>query len=292
MSEHTHSDTIRSTSTSGPAGALERLSVAVAVARLGAERTLADRAVELKPGAQIPEVVFRTRRLTLRPWWAGDRAEFLRVLEVSREALARSCPLWTLNAPGGEQAFDRQLALSQAAMRSGRGLRLIALDERGRIIGGFNVNDISRGLEHRGEITAWIASDAHNHGYATEGLLGLLEHAFADLPSGLGLHRVTGLIAPDNAPCLTLAKKVGLALGGQPPVDLVVDGHLKAHDVYEAFAPIFGVVEPKPSLDPVRIDRALSTILRTEVDLARRPVLVEPAPADGAAVGSGLIGTT
>lgn len=229
----------------------------------------------------------RTERLVLRAMVAGDRLEFLRVLRVSRGHLTEFCPLGSADATSDEQVFERQLALSIAAERTGwadggggggwggRACRLIALDADGRIVGGFNVNDIERGLEHTGELVFWLSADVQRRGYAEEGVRALMELAFADLPLGLGLHRASALIAPGNEPCRRLARKVGLRLGtASAPVELVLGDRRVAHDVYEAFATVGAmeperaenghVVEGKPSIGAEVFGRGLLSILRTE----------------------------
>jgi len=236
-------------------------------------------AVPARPGQHTPhgtqqtsgprsQASLRTARLCLRPLLPSDRRDFLRVLRESRAYLDRFCPLDNTDAGRtmpDERIFARQLALSDAALATGRAWRTAAFDGRNRLVGAFNINDISRGLESSGEIVFWLAADSTGRGYAEEALRATLDHAFADLPRGLGLQRLTALIAPDNAPCLKLAGRIGFRRLAAQPVSLTLSGRAVSHDIFAAFAPVDrGVVEPKPSLAADLFGRGLLSILRTE----------------------------
>jgi ribosomal-protein-alanine N-acetyltransferase len=229
--------------------------------------------------------ILRTERLTLRALRTEDRDEFIRVFALSRAHLETFCPLGRRDADSshdrrGDDVFERQLALSEGAAATGHACRLVAFDSDGRLVGGFNVNDISRGLEHAGELVFWLSADAQRRGYATEGLRAIVSHAFADLPHGLGLHRLVALIAPANEPCRRLATRVGLAVcPNSAPAMLTLNDRKVAHDVYQIFADIGaaieteppstigarrGVVEGKPSIAESIFGRGLLSILRTE----------------------------
>jgi RimJ/RimL family protein N-acetyltransferase len=247
------------------------------MARLGVAARVA-RSIPTAASTTLPTFsgVIRTQRLTMRPLCAADRAEFLRVLRVSRGHLAAFCPLGSDDATTDEQIFARQLALSEGAVRTGRACRLGAFDKDGRLIGGFNVNDICRGLEHSGELVFWVSADSVMRGYAEEGTRALMAHAMADLPAGLGLHRLIALIAPANDGCRKLARKIGLGLcSSAATVELRINGAIVTHDVYEAFAAVgqgtglettdaTHVVEGKPSIAEELFGRGLLSVLRTE----------------------------
>src|SRR5690606_24776145 len=59
------------------------------------------------------------------------------------------------------------------------------------------------------DVSWWVARPFTRRGYATSGVRLLLRHAFADLPEGLGLHKVMAMIAPDNTASLKLARALG-----------------------------------------------------------------------------------
>ena len=243
---------------------MARLGVAARVARVGHPKE-----PDIAPSTELC-----TARLWLRPMRAEDRAEFLRMYRLSRASLGELCPLGSGDTTTDEQVFERQLTLSDGAQRTGKARRLIALDPDGRIVGGFNINDITRGLEHTGEMVFWLSADARRLGYAQEAVHALLDHALADLPRGLGLHRVHGYIAPDNEPCRKLVRKVGMRPSmNSAPAELRIGARVVLHDSYEIFAAVdtlaeratMGhVVEGKPSMAEDLFGRGLLSILRTE----------------------------
>lgn len=240
------------------AAALGRLSLATRIAGLRPETPV-----------EVPVALLRTPRLVLRPLRTTDRAEFLRVLALSRDHLRRFCPLGDPTRPNQSDPdiFERQLDLSLGAQATGRAWRAAAFDHSGRLIGGINLNDISRGLEHTAELVIWISADAAAKGYGLEGSRAVLDHACADAPVGLGLHKISALIAPDNAACIALAHRLGMNRSARQTIELLIGGERIAHNVYEAFAPVPStapVVESKPSMGQAVFGTGLLSILRTE----------------------------
>lgn len=251
-----------------PAAAVQPPSKPDGLARLATAANLA----RVRPAHSFevhnPTIV-RTERLLLRPLLETDRDEFVRVAAVNRRHLERTCPLWAPDDHEArpESAFARQLALSNSALATGLAWRRVALDADGRIAGCVAINDIHRGLECTGEIVFWIGVEHSGNGLATELVRAALQVAFADLPRGLGLHRLTALVAPDNTPSRAIMRSGGFAVRPElVPVDLILAGRPSRHDAYAAYAPL---AEPSPALrgpagDARRLARALAGILHTE----------------------------
>lgn len=174
----------------------------------------------------------RTPRLLLRPLQPGDRDEFIRVVRDSRDHLADFSPL---HMPGETDAdlFERQLRLTLDGERSMSAWRRVALDPAGAIVGAVNLNSIRRGLSFEADANWWIAADATGRGYATESLAALLAHAFADMPAGLGLHRVLAGIQPQNTASRRLAERLGFRRLGPERSYLQAGGKWDLHEMYE-----------------------------------------------------------
>lgn len=142
-------------------------------------------------------VVVRTERLVLRPLMPEDRREFCRVAALARAHLSRHMPLFEEGEDEGA-AFARQLRQFEAGDQTGRDWRRLAFNAEGRLVGGFNINDIRRGLESRGELTAWVSPEFVGQGLALEAIQAVIRAAFASpvrvgvgetLPSGpVGIH--------------------------------------------------------------------------------------------------------
>lgn len=209
-----------------------------------------------------------TDRLVLRPLRPSDRAEFQRVVAVSRAHLARFCPL---HQPGETDAmlFDRHLALADAAERTGRAWRRIVVLDDGRIGGAVNINDVSRGLEHAGEINWWISADCLGRGLGTEAVQAAAAFALGDFPRGLGLTALRALITPDNEPSRRIAARAGFQRPAwSPPVELNLGGRWAPHDTFVRYPPV-GAPESVPIAAPRRASKqllraGLANILATE----------------------------
>ena len=169
--------------------------------------------------------------MMLRPLAAGDRDAFLAAVNASRAELDAYMPL---HRPGETDAamFDRQLAIVQREQASGQCFRCIGMLDDGRVVGGFHLNAISRGLELKADITWWVTTPLCARGLATEGVAALLEHGLADLPRGLGLHQVQAWITGDNAASLRLAARVGLLRQGDRQSYLQTGERWAVHAMY------------------------------------------------------------
>ncbi len=219
--------------------------------------------------------IVRTQRLTLRPLVEHDRAEFERVLRASRDHLARFCPIDKVGDRNldDEHAFARQVNLARRGDESGRAWRRAAFDAEGRLIGSVNINDISRGLECTGEVVLWLASDATGRGMAREMLSAAMDHAFTDLPQGLGLHKLIGLIAEDNMASRRVAVKCGFEPGlGDETIELLVNGVRVPHRPVVAYAPVAPVLNMNAGAPAGEAGRGLEAVLSLEARAATAAV--------------------
>jgi len=161
----------------------------------------------------IAAVRWRTSRLALRAFEEGDEAEFVRVLEVSKERWTPWVPARPEDWSPRDQ-FRRELHRSAAGAAEGTHLRLGAFLDDGRLAGLFSLNEIVRGVFQNAYAGWSVSGDLIGQGLGTEGVRALLEIAFTPFPAGLGLHRVQANIMPANAPSLRIAEKVGFRREG------------------------------------------------------------------------------
>lgn len=187
------------------------------------------RPVEVAAPTRAPAAVELRR---LRP---SDLGEFVRVVRLSRGDLE---PWLPLHRPGesDEALFERQLGAAAAGEATLTACRRIAVargpDGGERIVGGFNVIAISRGLELSGDLNWWVASDARGVGIGRRGLGHLIEFALADLPRGLGLHVVRAHIQRDNGPSIRLAESVGMRRAAAGCSYIQTGERWALHDLY------------------------------------------------------------
>lgn len=186
---------------------------------------------DLPPRPDPVRDVLRTPRLILRPITIDDRNEFLRVIRDSRQHLSRFSPLH-LPGESDDALFDRQLTLASAGEASGSAFRRIAVDHFGRIVGAFNLNNITRGMEWAADCNWWVAADQTRRGYAVEGVTALVEHALAELPFGLGLSRVAAYIQRCNTASVRTALRAGFIRAGDERSYIQTGGNWDLHDLY------------------------------------------------------------
>jgi ribosomal-protein-alanine N-acetyltransferase len=206
--------------------AAEMLRAASAYPEQGGEVRVADalrrRAVEVPASSPV-----NTARFSLRPLCVKDKGEFLRVLAVSGH-LDRFMPL---RHPGerDEAVFARHLAMSRNGDQSGVAWRRVAVDADGRIVGGFNLVNIERGLAYRADANWWVAGDCLRQRIATECVYAMLDLALGDAPAGLGLHEVHAHVQLENEPSLRLVSRVGMRETGERPQTLLVGERWLVH---------------------------------------------------------------
>ena len=200
----------------------------------GRQSTARERLAGLSPAVPI-EVIgtsgLRTPRFHLRALVETDREEFVRVIRLSRSHLERFSELH-LPEESDEELVERQLGLTRRGESSGLSLRRVAVDARGRIVGAFNLNGITRGLTWGGDLNWWVSAQSLRKGVATECVGGIVTHALHDLPNGLGLHEVRAHIQQENEWSIRIAKKLGFIRQGDERTHLQTGDKWQAHDLY------------------------------------------------------------
>ena len=175
--------------------------------------------------------VIRTERMVLRLLRADDRAEFVR---VHREGHDHFRP-WMPKPPDGEtieQAFQSELERFETGRVTGTAERRVALLEDGRMAGVFGLSQIFHG-PFKNAYAGWrVAADCLGRGLATEGVIALLDLAFAPPPLGVGLHRVQANVIPDNVPSVRVAEKAGFRPEGIALRYLEIDGRWQDHVMF------------------------------------------------------------
>jgi [ribosomal protein S5]-alanine N-acetyltransferase len=173
-------------------------------------------------------IELRSPRLVLRSLMPNDRAEFIRVQEVSQHVFEPWMPQRLPGETFGD-LFDQQLARAQRGAADGTEYRLVGVLPDGTIAGFFNLFQITRGVFQNGTAGWSVNAEAAGQGYGTEGVGALLDLAFADEPLGLGLHRVQANIMPTNATSLRVADKVGFRREGLGKAYLKIAGKWEDH---------------------------------------------------------------
>jgi [ribosomal protein S5]-alanine N-acetyltransferase len=193
----------------------------------------------------VPEPRILTPRLVLRPLRESDRNEFKRVQRVSLAHLRPWSPRSDLPTDS-DAFFERALARASAESAARTDVRLIAefrgvdAPPAGTIVGGFNLNNLVRGVAQKADAGWWLSAEAIGRGLASEGVTALLGYAFAAPgpggADGLGLHRVACAVIPDNAPSLRVAERCGFRREGLAIKMIQIDGAWRDHVLFAKLA--------------------------------------------------------
>lgn len=180
------------------------------------------------PTTEHPGVIIETPRLVLRPLEADDEAPMVELFQHARDHLQTVLPLKLEDAIPAA-VFARQLQLTRQGDQTGKAFRRIATDRAGAIVGAFNLIVIRRGLENNADVNCWLDPDRSGVGLAREGLLALLSYALADLPEGLGLHRIDAWIQPENTASQRLVTACGFTRSGDESSHLTTGDAWRLH---------------------------------------------------------------
>lgn len=160
------------------------------------------------PTTEHPSVTIETPRLILRALEPSDQAAMVELIERAGDHLGSVMPVKDEVATP-EAIFKRQLELTQQGEKTGKAFRRIATNRTGVIVGAFNLVVIRRGFENNADVNCWLDPARTGVGLAREGLLALLSYSLADLPEGLGMHRIDAWIQPENVASQKLVTSCG-----------------------------------------------------------------------------------
>lgn len=176
-----------------------------------------------RPVEVLPPVEVTTDRLNFRPLALADRTQVLAALDRTRDMMTDRLPMHRTDADGqtetDDQLFTRWVETTIETDNNRTAWRRAAFLDDGTFVGCFNLIKIERGLGWSCEANCWVDAALQGNGYAREGVEALLHYATADLPVGLGLHRVNAWIQPDNAACRRVFEGLGFGQTGQ--IDLL-----------------------------------------------------------------------
>lgn len=187
----------------------------------------------------------QTERMRLRPLTDADRTEFIRVQRVSE---AHFRPWFPEREDSLDDLFDRVL---EKVARPDVHVRWAGELGDGRLAGFFNLSEIVRGVFQNAYASWAVSVEVTGQGYATEGVLALLDLAFSEA-WGLGLHRVQANIIPENERSVRLAERVGMRREGRAERYLKIAGAWRDHWMYAKTVDEHAMHYLQPAGDPRR----------------------------------------
>ncbi len=165
----------------------------------------------------------------VRPVAASDLSALLAARIGNRSFLAPWEPLReeSFYTPVGQ---GRELALDDAAWRSGTGFAFAVLDASAgdALVGRVALANVVRGVWQNATLGYWFAQDAGGRGHATAAVGLVLGFAFGVA----GLHRVQPAIMPRNVRSRRVVEKCGFRHEGMALRYLKIDGVWEDHDLW------------------------------------------------------------
>ena len=177
----------------------------------------------------------QTDLVLLRTLCLEDRAEFVRIHEISRDHFGPWIPRLG-QGQSMDDLFQAELVRGEKEAQQGTGIRLVAILPDGRMAGVFALSQIFRGAFQNAYVAWRVSVDQLGCGIATSSLVALLDLAFAPQPTGLGLHRVQANILPSNRASVRVAEKAGFRLEGEAKGYLKIDGRWQDHLMFAKLA--------------------------------------------------------
>jgi ribosomal-protein-alanine N-acetyltransferase len=158
------------------------------------------------------------RRVIVRGPEEADAEAYIAAMRASR----RFHHPWIV-APTDREAWDRLLARHATPEVE---VLFAARRDDGAIVGTFVLSQIFYGPFCNAYLGYWGTHGYEGEGYMTEGMAGVLRHAF----SRLKLHRVEANVQPGNTASIALLERAGFRREGFSPRYLKVAGRWRDHE--------------------------------------------------------------
>ena len=179
-------------------------------------------------GRGIQGSVIEGRTVHLRHPSAGDYEAWAELRSASAGFLKPWEPAWPrddLSRP----AYRARLRRYQTEIRNGTGYPYFVLRRSDDVlVGGITLGNIRRGASQSAQIGYWSGQSHAGHGYMTEALGLLCEHAF----TRFGLHRLEAACIPGNTRSERLLEKCGFRCEGLLAGYLKINGEWRDHHLY------------------------------------------------------------
>lgn len=166
-------------------------------------------------------------RLTLRSAAMADFPQWKAVRQKNYPYLKPFEPTW----PDGcltADFFARRLKRLWREWEGDRTYAFLIFLKDGTLIGGLNVNNVTRGAANYASLGYWLAEDAQGNGYMTEAGFAVLDFSFKDLQ----LSRMNAATLPHNHKSQAMLQRLGFAEEGFAKKYIQIDGRRQDHVLY------------------------------------------------------------
>lgn len=167
-------------------------------------------------------------RVIVRPPQGRDCAEWLATRSRNQQFLQQFEPTWSAHAltPG---FYERRLTRQKTDWMTDQAYSFLIFGHNNRsVLGGINVNHVSRGAAQHATLGYWLDEGLQAQGLMREAL----ELVIAFCRDGLGLHRLHAATLPDNERSARLLVRLGFTEEGFAKAYVQINGTWADHRLY------------------------------------------------------------
>ena len=168
-----------------------------------------------------------TERIYLRPPMDADNVLWRELRRRNQVYLQPFEPTWPENALL-DSFFRRRLRYQQKEWLNDRNYSLLVFTRDDLMIGGMNINNVSRGAAQFASLGYWIDKDHQNQGYMKDVLQLTLSFCF----SFLRLERVNAATLPDNTASQRVLQRAGFIEEGFAKAYIQINGIRQDHVLF------------------------------------------------------------
>ncbi len=179
----------------------------------------------------VTDGCIETARLFLRPAIMDDYAQWAAVRGKNKDYLKTFEPTWPAQCLG-EEFFRRRVQRLNRDWLSDAAYTFVIF-EKGKLIGGINLNNVARGAAQYVSLGYWLDQDAQGNGYMTEAAGAVIHYAFGPL----ALHRINAATLPHNTRSRRMLEQLGFVEEGFAKAFIQIDGVRADHILYGLNAP-------------------------------------------------------
>ncbi len=181
-----------------------------------------------KPTCQPYKTCLETTRFLLRPAVTEDYAPWSEVRYRNYQYLKPFEPAWPERSLE-KDFFQRRISRLQEDWLFDRAYAFLIFDiESQNLIGGININNVTRGAAQYAALGYWLSEEEQGRGAMTEAAHAVLTYAFKDLH----LSRMNAATLEHNVKSRAMLKRLGFCEEGFAKKYIQIDGRRQDHVLY------------------------------------------------------------
>lgn len=182
----------------------------------------------LQPKINFPAVRLTGKRIILRPPAPIDWEEWARLRSDSRNTLVPFEPAWHEESLS-KKMFTARLSRQSREWAAGRSCSfLIFKGDDQTLLGGINMNNITRGAAQSCSLGYWLGERHQGQGYMGEAMRLVMIYGF----DALKLHRINAATLPHNGKSMKLLRRHGFEEEGFAKSYLQINGTWQDHFLF------------------------------------------------------------